>query len=568
MKKIHIFASQKNYTAKASDKSKFRVSLAHSLRCLSRMPVDSMEKIQWDDSLSHLNILFENGKQTPLNEISEDKKCDLIDSLVPPAIHDKRRKQTSLANYSKKMRNAITKERASGNTDTSNALSDLLNTDANEHIDVESTLATFTDSFMTRAKQRLNMIETFIHAHNALISDERCGTNTRYQEIIFKIPEKWEVTSEQFTAEDNYKLVKNFVTRLLPDYPILFATSHADENLYDNHCPHIHVFIDGKNAKTGKFDIRAAELTALDNYVNQNGLDAEHWNKKKKQQDHGYSRERGRVWQKIFLNAANAYFKNKDIQLEAERALQTKEYEAQLLEMRRESKRRKSDRHYNYHSMLEERSEQLKQEVSDLEKHLSEQVVQLEMFKQAKEDTKRAYRELKKLEEDKLKINNQINASAQAILEQDKTIKTLEREQHALQTSLSATRAHKEQMEQFLDDGLPKLEQLNSTIERLEEAEKVSSNDQSIKPVLLLNKMLKEYYEPVRKQKKEDERLFTRIVNAFKNLKTKLQRYLVIEKAKDLSREAGCNKLAKELYQIHKNSPERSLERSTNREPN
>lgn len=492
---------------------------------------------------------------TPLDEIEEEQKIAIIEELVAPPIHDKRRKQTKLANYTKKLRNAISKEHANGNSTAVSILNELLKVSPISYIDSPKILNELADKLPSRTKQRMKMVETFINAHNALITDERCGSKTRYQEIIFKIPEKWQVKSDEFTAEDNFRLVNNFLSRFLPSHPILFATTHRDENLDKEHCSHIHVFIDGKNNQSGKFDLREAELNSLDRYVNENNLDADDWNKKKKTKGYVYSQERGRVWQKIFLRAANAYFERKCIPLQAERALKTQEYEKQLLEMRRQSKKPKADRTHNYHTLIEERSALRLKELDALEQKLDEKREQLELLENVQNSVLQAKGELRELDNTLLTQKSLITTSAHAIQQQNEIIKNHKDKLSTLQQSLSVLTIEKQQVENYIAKELPLLKQVQEEKEMLKEAEKTRPLDPSMKPVILLFKMLSEYFSTFRDKKKNDESLSLRIVDAFKALASKFQRKLVLDKAMDLSREAGDKTLTKELYLIDKNSP-------------
>ncbi|PML28915.1 hypothetical protein BCT82_05485 [Vibrio breoganii] len=561
-KKIHIFTSQKNYTNSAKDKSKLKISLAHSLRCISKMPIDSLEKIQWDDSLSHLNMLFKDGLATPLNQISEDQKISLIDKLIQPPIHDKRRKQTKRANYAKKIRKTIQTEIANGNQQAVNLLNQLLDHKPQQEIDFQAVLASMEGVFTSRHKQRLNMVEMYITAHNSLTTLEHAGSHTRYQEVVFKIPEKWGVTNDEFNAEQSFGLVRNFLKQLLPDHPILFATTHADENFIEGLTPHIHVFIDGKNARTKQFDLRARELESIDQYVHTNGLDVDDWITIKKKKDHNHSQGRGRFWQKIFLNATNAYFEYNSISLNAKRAEKTEDYEQQLKDMRRESKRPKAQRSHNYYSLQQEKSQILskellikEQQVAEADKAVGKKLQQLSLIEQEFERASKVSEEAK---QHNLNSESRQRQLAEKIQHQQATLDTLNmqtrRRQHEAESL--KTKAEKEARSYETEVYKVKMarEELAKTTEQLKEVEHLQAQANPFQSVLELFVLIKDYFVE-KKESSHKTGLFHAIIDGYKALRTKYERKAVYEYTKGHDQNSDNLELRKEMRTIDQNTP-------------
>ncbi|WP_447026262.1 hypothetical protein [Vibrio sp. B1Z05] len=373
-KKIATFAAQKNYTAAPISKAKMCRSLAHTLRCLSRLTEDELKSIEWNENLSQCNYLYLDGELKPLNDLSESDRIELIESFNPPNIQNKKQKQTQLANYTAKLKSAINSERKADNPLAANALQELLETPRNHPLRTK-VLEDIKPLLKQRAKQRLNMLSKYINAHNALTQSERSGQHTRFQEVIFKIPLQWQVSNIDVTPEHNVELVHGFLNRILPNHEIKLSVIHGDERLeHEDLCSHIHCFIDGQNRHTKEFDLRECEELAIQRYVTNtlSEKDQSFWEESKIKKSYYYSKLRGEYWQAMFLLYTNYYFEKNGIELEATRVEKTQEQLEKNKEMRREARLPKAKRSYNFHSRSLEEQQKLLEQRALLEKEHKE----------------------------------------------------------------------------------------------------------------------------------------------------------------------------------------------------
>ncbi|GAD81296.1 hypothetical protein [Vibrio ezurae] len=373
-KEIAIFTAQQNYTTAQHSKGKMRRSLAHTLRCLSRLSEHEMKSIEWNENLSQCNYLYLDGELKPLNNLSESDKIALIESFNPPKIHNKKQKQTQLANYSAKLKSAIISEKKANNPLVEDAFQKLLDTPRSLPLSTKI-INDIKPLLKKRVKQRINMLYKYIDAHNALTHSERSGQHTRIQEVIFKIPSKWQVSNADVTPEHNVELVHGFLNRILPNHTIKLSVIHGDEQLeHEDLCSHIHCFIDGQNKHTKEFDLRECEERVIQRYVT-NSLSKEEqdfWTNSKNKKNYYHSKLRGEHWQAMFLLYTNYYFKKNEIELKGVRAEKTQKQLEKNKEMRREAKLPKAERSYNFHTRLLEEQQKLLEQKTLLEKEHEE----------------------------------------------------------------------------------------------------------------------------------------------------------------------------------------------------
>ncbi|MEZ9631453.1 hypothetical protein AB4304_18410 [Vibrio breoganii] len=387
-KEIAIFVAQKNYTIASESKAKMRRSLAHTLRCLSGLAESEMKSIEWNENLSQCNYIYLNDALKPLASLTEDDKVALIESFNPLAIHNKKQKQTSLANYTAKLKSAMQSELKENNFPAVNALQELLDQPRNEKIEL-NILAKIELSLKKRAKQRMKMLTKYIDAHNALTQTERSGQRTRYQEVIFKIPNKWKVKDADFIAQQNVELLHGFIERVLPNHRIKLSVIHGDERLeHEDLCSHIHCFVDGQNKLTKKYDLRKHEELAIDRYVSKKLPEKEQeiWNECKEKKNYLYSRLRGEYWQAMFLFYANHYFEKQDVALKAVRVEKTQEQLERNKEMRKQAKLPKRERTHNFHSRSLEEEQKAKQRTLQAEEEHKRYLEEVDAEKKRKQE--------------------------------------------------------------------------------------------------------------------------------------------------------------------------------------
>ncbi|MEZ9926083.1 hypothetical protein [Vibrio breoganii] len=389
-KEIPIYASQMSFTQGRISTAKMKRSIGHTLRHLPSLNEDELKSIEWNEALQHRNFIYINHQPIPLEELTDAAKEALIESFSAPVIHNKKQKQkqTQLANYTAKLKQAILSEQKNGNGTAALALETLLEHPRSQKIE-PGIIESIVPLLQVRAEQRIGMLNKYINAHNALISSERSGRRVRYQEIIFTIPKQWEVNDDTFSSQDNYNLLSGFIGRVLPHHEIKLAVTHGDEQLeHEDLCSHIHCFVDGQNSKTRAFDLRLTEEKAIDRFVENtlSGEEGVYWKECKKKKNYYYSKLRGEYWQAMFLLYANNYFEKQDVALKAVRVEKTQEQLERNKEMRKQAKLRKGERTHNFHSRSLEEEQKAKQRTLQAEEEHKHYLEEVDAEKQRKQE--------------------------------------------------------------------------------------------------------------------------------------------------------------------------------------
>ncbi|RTR37531.1 hypothetical protein EKG38_17485 [Shewanella canadensis] len=263
MKIIRFLYRQMNLNTTGKHRARIRKTLVHSLRILT----EKKSGPEWDESLSGGNLLWFQNKCRPLDDYTPEQKQVVFDTIVPPKqITNMSRVKTKRRQYKAKIQNAIKVERMHGHDDAADLLWDLIGISDDVHIK-EIKLAEFEMMTMNRHKQRIEMVKTFIKAHNKLI-DSRPNKNATYvQEGILKIPHRWQVGSDIVSPQDFIDFTNAFLTHHFPNYPIHALVVHTDERekkeLTGAHC---HYFLSGQETVFGNWDLLKTQVEVVNQY--------------------------------------------------------------------------------------------------------------------------------------------------------------------------------------------------------------------------------------------------------------------------------------------------------------
>ncbi|WP_197488354.1 hypothetical protein, partial [Vibrio sp. UCD-FRSSP16_30] len=218
----------------------------------------------------------------------------------------------------------------------------------------------------------------------------------------------WQVNNETFTSEHNYKLLKGFLARVLPEHPIKLAVTHGDERLdHEDLCSHIHCFIDGKNSITQTFDLRHTEERAIDRYVT-NTLSMEEqniWTECKAKKNYQYSKLRGEYWQAMFLLYANYFLENENIPLKAVRLEKTQERIEKNKQMRVEAKLPKHQRSHNFHTRALEEEKMILERIAQAERLEATRIREYEKEQETRDAERQSARAKSIKQEEEIQAN-------------------------------------------------------------------------------------------------------------------------------------------------------------------
>ncbi|PQM14126.1 hypothetical protein C5F85_01035 [Pseudomonas aeruginosa] len=244
--------------------------------------------------------------------------------------------------------------------------------------DVEQELEQLNGFDFKRKSQKTSTFQKFMDLHNGMVDNkaELTRQKTFMQEAFFKIPTRNGVTVPQ---KDLVKVVSSFYNQNFPDYPVRLIVFHGDE-----HGDHPHVFIDGKNSKTGKYDL----LKAQKDFVNKN-IEAVQKDIPEAEvldfKERSYSKKKlqAQYFQTLFYQHANQILEKHGV--EAKKLDKTEEHNRRMRRIEEDASKPKIEREASFWNKkiidLEEQVEQLEVDKRILAKENLDSKEQLEQVK-------------------------------------------------------------------------------------------------------------------------------------------------------------------------------------------
>lgn len=275
----------------------FKNSLTHSLR------LEKKDVLEWEDELTNDNLYFYNNKvykgdefnevnQQIFDEIIADKEADILNQDDVNNKNDVKKISTSRTNYRKKVLEIADDEAFKKVINLLECKSNKLKDNDNEKIALVIKKAREMaykridklNLSPAKAEQKKRNFENFIDIRDKHI---KARTTKRIfetsqtcfiQESVFKIPHKNGDLSK-IEAQEYMNVAQSFFKRVCPDHPVIFGAIHLDETadptmveevdqetgnitkkLKCRSGDNLHFFVDGKNSKTSKYDLRKAQI--------------------------------------------------------------------------------------------------------------------------------------------------------------------------------------------------------------------------------------------------------------------------------------------------------------------
>lgn len=275
----------------------FKNSLTHSLR------LEKKDVLEWEDELTNDNLYFYNNKvykgdefnevnQQIFNEIIADKEADILNQDDINNKNDVKKLSTSRTNYRKKVLEIADDEAFKKVINLLECKSNKLKDNDNEKIALVINKAREMaykridklNLSPAKAEQKKRNFENFIDIRDKHI---KARTTKRVfetsqtcfiQESVFKIPHKNGDLSK-IEAQEYMDVAQSFFKRVCPDHPVIFGAIHLDETadsttieevdqetgnitkkLKCRSGDNLHFYVDGKNSKTGEYDLRKAQI--------------------------------------------------------------------------------------------------------------------------------------------------------------------------------------------------------------------------------------------------------------------------------------------------------------------
>jgi hypothetical protein len=343
-------------------------SLAHSLRINAPkgnvLHLNELEKIshsdshylpEWNEELTQNNLIaLPDGNIVALDSLSDEQKHSLKERLLGP---EKGRADESRRKVKSHAKNKLNKWVSDGALLGKAAEFIVQILSREDTIDICQALNTFESFDMTRKDQRVKQLFNYLETHNKLIPVPRTRNATKFQEVLFKIPAVNNISAEQVSHLDMMGALKQFISSHYPDYPIEMMILHDDERLTnENHVGHVHAYISGMNSVTGNYDLRVAQIKRINVYLRENGQSDECLNESGRMTKKQSSKITYHM-QRMFNDYINKHL-FEPCGLRAEFNDKTQIDNERLARMKKESKKSKSSREFQFATQVIEKAKE------------------------------------------------------------------------------------------------------------------------------------------------------------------------------------------------------------------
>lgn len=216
------------------------------------------------------------------------------------------------------------------------------------------------DPAIRRVKQKLNTVARYAKAHNERIAlnnktNLQANSTILAHEAIFTIPVH---NGVELDSQTMLGIISSFYEKYLPDFAIMFAVYHANEKLAEDQTGnHVHIFVDGYNQTSGKYDLPSQIRLLADKYARfyklpEIGTD--------KQLSADKNKRVGEYIQRLFYQHANKHLKGQDLKLAF--LPDTDERQKVRAEIRKQADLPKHQRKFSFYNRAKEQTEQLKEQ--------------------------------------------------------------------------------------------------------------------------------------------------------------------------------------------------------------
>ncbi|MEZ9008123.1 MULTISPECIES: hypothetical protein [unclassified Vibrio] len=345
LNKIRLFHRHFNFKSTPSDRKKCESSLCHSLRISPER--DSVKQLEWNPALTNNNIIYYRERVLALDDIEQGDRQEILFDIAPqPRLRDHKKLQTQQRQYRSKIKRAIASERKAGNIQASDFLSNILK--QKERVSY-SQIDRFAQLLMTRPRQRRNMLETYLNAHNQICTRPPSENSIFVQEGIFKIPHQWGVGSDVISLHEYVEFTRQFLDYHYPNHAIEAIIGHDDErDESESTGLHTHYYLSGKNHQTGEYDLRKRQIEIVNEFLAKEDSVHERFPASGKL-SHQQSKALGHHYQRLVQSYTNEHLL-KPKGFVAEFADETEKASTQYLHMIAQAKLPKSHREYNFYN--------------------------------------------------------------------------------------------------------------------------------------------------------------------------------------------------------------------------
>lgn len=250
--------------------NQLKTSLEHSLRLIQK------DDLEFNKDLIHRNAIYFGGKTRRLDQLSLDERQSIHDSIFLPLTQTKSDSKelvavnSELSKYAYKIKKLINKNESA---ELSTFLEALLNSDQALNAAVPDAIRRMN---VSRIDQKIGCISKYIELKKKSLQltdpEEFSLRKTVIQEAFWKFPLNQLV--DNVRPAHYMDIINSFYKENLPNYPVKLIVFHGDEVTSpedDGLGAHPHIFIDGKNKKTCKYDLISDEFAMINDYLAKQG---------------------------------------------------------------------------------------------------------------------------------------------------------------------------------------------------------------------------------------------------------------------------------------------------------
>lgn len=399
------YSAQTGRVNRTAGLSQLKTSLNHSLRTVMK------RELEFNQALANRNYIILDNKIVQLDKLSIEQRQKIVNDILGD-IHDDisaHRDITQLkddrAKYAYKLKKILSK------ADEPDVLKNLIKDVLEAKDSLSPSLVNSVDSMsVKRAYDKKSALGKYISLHNEIVSANNNSlhkSKTVIQECFFKFPARNNVS--EVKPADYLKMIHGFHRKNFPEYPIKACVFHGDEVLSKdqiNNGVHPHIFISGKNSKTGQYDLVKTQLDLVNRYLKSKG------EPEIKENSHKSAQKIGETYQKIVYEHVNKKLKEFGYSIEASIHEKTAEHKAKIEKIKQDENKAKIFRSFNLLSQAEEEIKKGKRETAELQNSINKmqnQVISLGK----KMDIKRNEYETAKTElkenfnQEKIKLTNE-----------------------------------------------------------------------------------------------------------------------------------------------------------------
>ncbi|BBR39250.1 hypothetical protein WP3W19E03_17750 [Aeromonas veronii] len=354
------YSAQTGRVNKTAGLSQLKTSLNHSLRTVMK------RELEFNQALANRNYIILDNKIFQLDKLSIEQRQKIVNDILGDihddisAHRDKTQLKDDRAKYAYKLKKMLTK------TDEPENFKCLVSTvlEAKEAID-PTLINNLTSMGLKRVNDKKNAISTYIALHNEIISASNNSlhrSKTVLQECFFKFPARNKIS--EVKPADYLKIIHGFHRKNFPNYPIKACVFHGDEVVSQdqiNNGVHPHIFISGKNAKTGKYDLIKSQLDFVNEHLKAAGEPEIYEN------SYNSAQKIGETYQKIVYEHVNKKLKEFGYSIEASIHEKTAEHKAKIEKIKQDENKAKIFRNFNLLSQTEEEIKKRKSETAELQ---------------------------------------------------------------------------------------------------------------------------------------------------------------------------------------------------------